>query len=341
MELVRSYVQGLEVGDVCSFGNISLAPLLSRDSSLEYLVLSDAIKAGFSLNEIKGGASVPHLYAENKSGKEVLGIVGEYVVGGMQNRILVRSIYLKKGFSGNIPVRCVEARRWRYESDWDWQSEEQKPREQPREPTKKREPVFNSGGVSPLYAYAASSQDEIWNEVGKSMHLLSVNSGTSSLGDIYKQKDDDFKKYQERFSSLEGQVGNVVMIALNGKKIFIADIFDKHATLLKYFYSLVRGYALQGGLKKDGEVNVNRTEMRGFLDSVDSCDFEQVNAVSLGNDFRIRGKPMEGSCLIYEDQPIYLNLFVKPREESHEKNEKSGSVSLRELLDEEVDLSCS
>ncbi len=54
------------------------------------------------------------LSAKNPTGTPILLVEGEHFLGGMQNRVVNRTVLLPPGEAREIPVTCLEARRWAY-----------------------------------------------------------------------------------------------------------------------------------------------------------------------------------------------------------------------------------
>ena len=315
MKEIIDSIKNLEVGEVQKHKNLAVVPLIGRDSNLDYLVLSDAINNGFEITERpneSGGPSVPNLYVANKTGKRVLSIAGEYVVGGRQNRALTRNIYFSKQFEGVIPVTCIEQGRWNPGQAQPLPDLEVPGRvPAPEEPQRVPIGVFASAGVVPRYM-AKAEQVAAWGFAGQTLRSYCCSSPSSDLSEVYRQREKDFDKFKGNFSSLDGQVGAISIISKNGKKSFVTDVFDKNSTFKSYFDNLLKSYILESGLEDKSEISVSSQEAKGFLDSVDACEFRNVNPISLGNDIEIKMDNLKGSALLFEGNFLYLNLFTPP-----------------------------
>lgn len=321
MEVIQKHVRNLEIGEIQKYRNLAIAPILGKDSNLEHVVLADALRSGMEIRE-KGSGNVPTLFAINRTGKNVLAIAGEYVVGGMQNRTIVKNIYFDKQFEGEIPVRCVQRGRWNYGAQDIRPDYFPVPSRRP-----KREPatVFRHGGHAPLMAcLAAKSQHETWSAVEEVLCCADVRSASSDLHAVLEERQEDLNKYKENFPLVNRQVGNIAVIGKNGQKIFVLDLFDRANILGKYHNNLVESYALEAGLRGNGGVEVNEREVRGFLDSVDACDFQKQEPVSVGEDYKIAGANLQGSTLLFNNNLVYMNFF------SRNQNGTSGNPDMRE-----------
>jgi len=341
MKSVRKYVKNLETGKVQTYKNLSIVPIIGIDSGLEHLAFSEALESGFEIKE-KASGSVPKLLAYNKTGKEVLAIAGEYIVGGMQNRTLVRNSYFSKDFQGELPVRCVQRGRWSY-------GDERRPRNPIRFPSPVEPPLypevpisptipeipfeqhlqpevfFRHAGQSPLRAcLAATSQHETWNAIDFILCDEGIKSASADLNEVYVGKKEKLRDYKNNFSVEKNQVGNLAVIFKNGKETLILDVFDRPDMFKKYHENLISSYALEAGLKSKEKANVSGGKVKKFLKSLDNCECESQEPVSLGKDYKISGDKLKGSALIYEDNLVYMNVFSR-----QEKDFKISRDSLR------------
>jgi hypothetical protein len=65
-----------------------------------------------AVSELNGGASVNNLTVTNTGSRPHIVLEGDIFEGGMQNRVLTRSMVLAHGESREVPVACVEEGRW-------------------------------------------------------------------------------------------------------------------------------------------------------------------------------------------------------------------------------------
>lgn len=59
---------------------------------------------------------MPHLVAENHSESLLLLVEGQELIGAKQNRVLNTTVLIKPKSKVTIPVSCVEAGRWHFQS---------------------------------------------------------------------------------------------------------------------------------------------------------------------------------------------------------------------------------
>lgn len=288
--IVVDSVKRFDLGGIQTYRNLAVAPIIGKNSGLEHLVLGDAVKQGFEITE-KAGGNVPILLANNKTGNYVLAIIGEFLVGGRQNRQLTRNVYFSKEFAGEIPVACVQAGRWGFGGGY--------------------ASNFAVGGRSSSSHYSRKSQGEVWTSVQHSLARHSVGSGSSDLAELYAKKQKDFDEYISKFTFVNGQIGNLAVFSRKSDKVFVVDLFDREEVMKKHYGNLIRSYALEAGLDEGQTISLGDKEARGFLDSVDACIFEEQRAISSGSDFVLRGEKLEGSALLFNDEIAYLNMYTK------------------------------
>lgn len=287
MNEIINHINGLNLGEIQTYKNLALAPLFGQRGTLDYLVLDEAIKSGL---EIRETGSVPLLHFINKTGKEILLLQGEYVTGGKQNRMLATNIYMAQGFDGDVPVKCVEHGRWSGNYS-------------PKLGSSERMAV-----KSVCYA-AAVGQQEVWDQVRCLSTSHNVHSSTQNIGDIYEQRKGNTEEYLSRMGYQNG-IGLISVFNHNGKRIFGLDLFDKDKTMEKHFKKIVEGYALEAS-SGNGNVEVTREEMAGFVENIRNASFNERKAVSLGRDYAINGNDIEGFALSHCGSALYTTFSTK------------------------------
>src|ERR1039457_5711377 len=115
---VKSRLQSVQFGEVQTFKNIAILPLIApADSTFQYRTLGEALATSdIAITEVSAGGSVPELMVVNRGSKCVLLIDGEELAGAKQNRVLNTSILIKEVSETKIPVSCTEHGRWPYAS---------------------------------------------------------------------------------------------------------------------------------------------------------------------------------------------------------------------------------
>ncbi|HLC53228.1 MAG TPA: DUF6569 family protein [Candidatus Nanoarchaeia archaeon] len=285
MKTLLEHVHGLEIGEVQRHKNMSIAPLFGAESALDYLVFDKALRNGLSISET---GNVPTLHFANKTGKEVMILQGEYILGGKQNRMVAANVYMERGFDGDVPVRCVQQNRWQGDIGSGFDTSE---------------------SIAPkAVMYAASvGQDEVWSEVRCLARAHRVATPTQNLGDIIQEKKRDTNDFVHSFSYIPGSIGIVASIVSHGITRYSADVFDRRETMGHHFNKLVESLALDA-LGGSYAREKNYDDFITFIRSIESCQFNERKPVSLGRDFQLQGQGIEGFALTYEEVPLYVTF---------------------------------
>jgi hypothetical protein len=304
MKEVTGYVGVLELGEIGSYKNIAVAPLMAAGSDLEYLTLEEAIGNGLEVEET---GNVPEIDFGNKTGKEVLIIEGESILGGGQNRMVENNIFMQRDFKGKVPVKCVQSGRW------DPQSAPSGYRSSNRR-------------TAPAVMKAAKiDQGAVWDNVGKLSASLHSISSSADYHEIVQNKQKDIDEFLKNFEYVDGSVGIVIAVQKNGKRIYGTDIFDQSGTMRKHHKKIVESYVLEA-MVEGGDLSLGEEAFSEFLDSIDKCSFSERRAISLGVDSKIDGGEVDGSSLVYEGRPLYVNMSTK---NILEDRQREGSVATR------------
>ena len=273
--------QGLEVLAPVSYKNLTIFPVRGRDlqGSDAYITLDEGTKAGTVVITERGGgqsaratyphanpphaqrqnvvysgggggASVNELALVNRSGRKLLLLAGEVIVGGKQDRIVQEDrIIPPVSTPVALNVFCVEHGRWTpraagYSSGGG---------------SAARAPVVaapEDGKFSSLGAVAhpklrAAAQDkkaqgEVWNEVSANNAKLGTSNGTDTYQEVYKSgrvgaQMDDYLRALEREVLQPGVVG--VVVARNGKAVW-ADVFASQRLFASYWPKLLKSYVV-------------------------------------------------------------------------------------------------
>ena len=108
-----------ELQEVATFGPCRVMALIGEGSTpgLDYMLVADAISRGdLEMEEVSVDGQVPQLRVYNRSDQPVLILEGDMFVGGKQNRLCNSTVMVAAHSKLEIPVSCVESRRWQYQS---------------------------------------------------------------------------------------------------------------------------------------------------------------------------------------------------------------------------------
>lgn len=312
LPLVEKLLKEVEFGIHQSYNNMLIIPLQFKSGIIDYICLDDAIaNKTIEITEVDEGGSVPELFVKNVSEQRVLLLDGEELVGAKQNRILNTTILLEAGTSTKIPVSCVEAGRWEYDSRHFSSSNRISPSSLKfSKSLSVTEDLRRSSGAS-----FRSNQHEVWDEVDNLSRKNEVHSHSRAMSDVFVNKDNDIKKYLENFSKVEGQNGMAVFI--NGKIVGI-EYISQAIVFEKIFPKLVRGYAMDAisTIKNEPIEDPNNLGQQ-FIEEICKIESNSYKSVGLGEDCRFASPLISGNALVYNDEIIHFAGLQKFMEDDN------------------------
>jgi hypothetical protein len=273
------------------FERLTIFPVLSEEprSTANLITLDEGLRTGKVIvtelgangrsRGIRRGmrasddADVNKLAIRNNSGKMLVLIAGEMVVGGKQDRIVANDCIIS---STNTPVPievfCVEHGRW--------SGEETFGQSRPSNATAVAAGPASGGrnAVETVVMMAApkvrekaqakKSQSEVWEGVSKLADTNSVMSSTGDLKSVYRDRrvNNRIDGYQRAFNGkLLGNNVVGIIAAVDGR-IISADVFASHSLFKAYWPKMLRSYALEAiSTTGTGTREVGRNEAESYL----------------------------------------------------------------------------
>ena len=268
---------GLQVLAPVSYKNLTIFPVRGADQqgSDAYITLDEGTKAGTvviterggggqmvrrvprgsarqqNVGYSGGGASVNELALVNRSGKKLLLLAGEVIVGGKQDRIVQEDRLIPPV---SVPVAlnvfCVEHGRW---SAREVSHNAPAPRAGHGAPVvaAREESTFSSLGAVAHPKLRAAAQDkkvqtEVWNEVSANNAKLGTANSTDTYQEVYASKQvgaqmDDYLRALQGEVLRPGVVG--VVVARNGRVVW-ADVFAGQRLFASYWPKLLKSYVV-------------------------------------------------------------------------------------------------
>jgi hypothetical protein len=223
------------------------------------------------------GAEVNRVQVINNSGKTLVLIAGEIILGGKQDRIVGHDCIVA---STNAPVPidvfCVEHGRWQASSSG----------------RGNHTSVTSGAGASAGAAFepakevmaapkvranaqATKSQSEVWSEVAEKVSKNHVSTSTGTLNSVYDNKRVSAKltAYQSAIKTRFADktiVGAVV--AINGR-VVSADVFASPQLFQAYQAKLLKSYALEAiSADKTAHQEVKVSDAENFLSRSDGSE---------------------------------------------------------------------
>jgi hypothetical protein len=322
-EVLNIYLGNIQRGTKQVFGNLTIIPLYSKlENSIKYVTLKEALQKNFlRVAEINEGGSVPELAVVNDGNIFVLLLDGEELRGAKQNRVLNASILVEPNSKTVVPVSCTEQGRWAYNSD---NFEDSGVVMASFARSKKMASVSRSLKESRSYR---SNQGEVWDEVSALTEKLSAHSPTGAMRDAFESRKEQLDAYQTNFPLQEGQQGMLVIL---GGKVAGLDILSKPEAYAELHAKLVQSYAIDALTIDKPVAEFDAEEMAfDFLAEAAHAQTETFESSGYGQDIRIDGKLLHGTCLVADEAVIHLALFRKEVENMSAKVEPMASWSRR------------
>jgi hypothetical protein len=313
MEQSIHTVAELSIGPAQRARNLTWFPLSGNQASpLDYLMVDAALEAKkVVLEEVGEGGSVPELRLVNFTGKHVLVPDGTELVGAKQNRVVNASLLIAPDTSTTIPVSCVEQGRWEYRTRQFGGS-----RHHAAHAVRRGIADAQKAGLKTQRGYA-SDQHRVWKEVTYYQSKMGVSSPTSSMNDVYEQREATLKDYSGKIALRGGETGGAFFA---GKRFLALDLFDRPSTYAALFGKLLSSMSIEaipGGKPTGEEEGVAVPEerlagsLRKVLGEVSAALFEVHRPVGVGEDWRYEAKHTFGKALHFDGALLHLSSFAQ------------------------------
>ncbi|HEV2765091.1 MAG TPA: DUF6569 family protein [Pyrinomonadaceae bacterium] len=259
------------VGAPVSYKNLTLFPVTSFSAGAgagDYVTLDEGIKNGTVVITERGsgvtaramnrrvaarasddGGTVNQLALVNKSGKKLLLLAGEVIVGGKQDRIVEADLIIPPvSVPVSLNVFCVEAGRWSHRA-----ASHSGPVAAGRGEVSVSAPVqkFSTLGAVAHPKLRAAAQDkkdhgEVWKEVRENNVKLGTNNSTETYQEVYSNKEvesrlEDYVAELQKAGAGATVVG--VVVARNGEFVW-ADAFASRELFARYWPKLLKSYVV-------------------------------------------------------------------------------------------------
>jgi hypothetical protein len=305
--VITERLGSLQVGRAAVFQNLAVFPLIgeNRQAKPGYLLLDEAIERRLLLiKEVSQSGSIPDLLVTNSADMPVLILDGEELVGAKQNRVLNLTVLVAAHSTIQIPVSCVEAGRWSYESV------AFRPSAHTQYAMGRAARAAHVTASLRSSGERRSNQVEVWADLEEKAARLGTHSPTGAMMAMYLEHAPQLEEYTQAFRIVDGQLGAI--FALNGRVMGI-DLFDHSVTLSAVMSKLVRSYALDAidSLPmRSPSSSVNAA--RAFLRFLTKANLIEVPAVGVGTDVRIESRAVSGGALLALAGVVHLFGFRRP-----------------------------
>ncbi len=279
-------------------GGITIVPLLAAAlPQRTYITLDQAMPLGFTVEEVDAHGHVPELLVRNPLTTDVLLYDGEEVVGAKQNRVLEASILVAAGATQKIPVACVEAGRW-HDSGLDFA-----PADRVAHPESRRRKAADLEHAPLAHGVAQST---VWAEIDERLHTSAVFSPTSALSDVHEAERPRIDDLADDFALVDGQCGAILAL---GDQLCL-DLVSRPEVWTQLWPKLRRGYLLDG-VRHLHDTPTAAELIARFADAVEAAPSSSRPSPGLGEDVRLHGTTVSGSCLVVDGETIQLSAYSR------------------------------
>ncbi len=295
----------IEIGEPVYQRNLLMYPLYienSRDFRGNIKTIDEAYKEGFGKFEELREPSVNRIIFKNSGNVPVFAIDGEEVIGAFQNRVINTAFFSEPNTVIEVPVSCVEERRW------------------------KGERSFSSSGVALYPSLRAillkttnkslslnktyhSDQSIVWKSIRNTLNSLRISSGTLSIHDAFKGYESQIEWYLENLD-LNNASG---LIAFAGDKFICMDLFVSPYIFEKFKKKILRGYALDAILLQDRPTDfINTERVKEIIEKVIRMKMKKFSGVGKGIEYRGEGEGLIVRGFKKDKKEDFLHLAAFP-----------------------------
>jgi hypothetical protein len=276
------------LGSPSTYNNLTIFPVVADEAtaSAELITLDEGLRSrkvtitelgangsshAINRRQAGGAAEVNRLALTNNSGKALVLIAGEMIIGGRQDRIVGHDCIIE---STNTPVPldvfCVEHGRWSGEVAFG------------ESVTGVSSGVGRGSGggaglatLAPMAlpnirekAQAKKSQGDVWTAVAETVTVNASISSTGDLNSVYQDKRVNKKlaDYERAFKDKLSAGHTVGVVAAVGGKIISADVFANHSLFQAYWPKMLKSYALEAvSTTGTGSPQLSKSDAEAFL----------------------------------------------------------------------------
>lgn len=299
---LASFFGNLAVTDALSAGAVAVFPVSNHNQpGPNYLRLEQAITSNLASVEEKGTeGTVPMLVMVNESESFVLGLQGDELIGGKQNRVLNISVLVPPKSVVDLPVSCVEQGRWHFRSRSFQAGEKAFPKLRGELHEQIAKYMRHTGS-------ARADQQAVWRSVRDELVRAEAPSPTQAMRSAYERRKAQSAALQEKLPYAEGACGLVCAV---GGRIAMVEIFDRPQTCASEWGRLVRSLAFETTASAEGEP-VAKQEVEHFLAYARASHLDVFPSPGVGMIAHFAAAAISGSALLFDDAVIHCSLFAK------------------------------
>ena len=288
------------IGSPLVHNNLTVFPVLADDSTdrADLITLDEGLRLGKIIITELGAdgrsrtinrrriddAEVSRLALTNRSGKALVLIAGEMILGGKQDRIVAHDCIIE---ASNTPVPldvfCVEHGRWSGGTAFgqgagggnssgsgvgagsNSGTAHRMISPEPPSPPPMAQLALPSVREK---AQATKDQSKVWSAVAETVTVNGTSTRTGTLTSVYQDRRVNRKLggYERAFKGKLASTNIVGVVIAVGDKIVSTDVFANHALFRAYWPKMLKSYALEAvSAPRAGASQVSKTEAETFL----------------------------------------------------------------------------
>ena len=305
---IKDSLSSIEFLPVQNYENITVLGFKTSNlNDFDFLTLKKGLRMGLvELNEENPGGVADTIKVENNAVTPLLILEGEVLIGAKQDRIANTSLLIPPHLETLIPVSCVEANRWEYQTNNFNDSTNYAPSNLRGARTETVNVSLKKEG-----AYK-SNQGLVWDVINQTQNNLNVESSTNALKDVYTSKAETLNEYYESFPYTRKQNGSIILINNEVKGLEL--LYNNH--LYKEFHERIIKSYIVDALQESKTSNPENEDYaynlaEDFRDNISSSKYETFKSAGCGEDSRLDNTDSMGSALIYKNELIHAVFFNK------------------------------
>jgi hypothetical protein len=250
------------IGDPIDLGGLRIRAVLREPGAfkVDAALLEESIgKKEAVVSEVNESGIVGCVRVQNSGDRVLLLVDGEEILGAKQNRIINSSFLVPPGETAQIPVSCVERRRWSPKS------ESFAPSGTTFGSSSRMRKLARISRALKAGAGYDADQSEVWREVDGFLASSGAKSQTAAYSDGYADKRSEIEQLLSRFEARSDQVGIAIE---NPDGALCVDVFGGPALASRALKKILRGAIIeaQGRQSKQGTTVPRTLAVLGDLD---------------------------------------------------------------------------
>jgi hypothetical protein len=293
---VGEWLRMVRVAPPYSYGGLTIFPLVGIGRRFDPAIstLEEALAAGGLDVRERDSSTVDAVDVRNNSGRHVLLLAGESLLGGKQNRILRNDVLLRpeSGFV-TVPVFCGEKERWSGESASFGKAGEL------AHPSLRRQAV------------AGASQEALWTEIDAQSARARVSSPTRDYQMIYADPNVSREIDRHVAECRRRWPADVVgFVAADSGAILGCDVLPDPELFERLRDRLVRGYAVEMVCRpaRGSWTRVTQSAVQAYIARAADAAAAEISAPGEGTLYRLAGE-VDGQALVWRNRVVHAVFF--------------------------------